>query len=541
MSFLSETEMLATAEEAPGRRNWSKCKVVADVTSTLAHLFPDGCVTQVALRKLIELGEHAVLPAIASRIHDLLKLQIRGTPVQEEIDAQLTLSLLPLSMQERLWSRIRMRPEHLLSTNQVMDIGHIVRDIMLLKTRNEVLFKLYQYTMPFIKHNRLNFPPMTCMPRVVLMHLMQLIALSCLGLYSQHHKTPTLHIRKQLFRFLTNLLTLGSLRDIYSFCHHHMYLLRLALMEHFVYFTSTCMAKEMPMLLKCSGTFYDHDRTQRMVQYITDQFRTVSLQTDSLDWSLVESKAQLCVERCNRTCKSQNLHIKKKQPAVSQYLSVSLLIEAVKQQRSDGIHLPLIATHSSMLSAAMHWSLSRAVCKYPLPLHFQNAQFVHMERMASQVNHSTIVARSKLHFCLRCNQRQPNANDDMRVQYPGKPICRHCLSSDYVCVGDTLGHLLGVYDNYYYFCTFCTRVHRWRGSGIEFTQCSFKDDSKNCRRKCAVCVRTMQLQNFSVLDSRLGVVHKVPLCYRHCLPPTLMQSVHNVKALKTLIQHLAQT
>jgi hypothetical protein len=51
----------------------------------------------------------------------------------------------------------------------------------------------------------------------------------------------------------------------------------------------------------------------------------------------------------------------------------------------------------------------------------------------------------------------------------------------------------------------------------------------------------MQLQNFSVLDSRLGVVHKVPLCYRHCLPPTLMQSVHNVKALKTLIQHLAQT
>jgi hypothetical protein len=243
--------MLASAEEAPGRRNWSKCKVVADVTSTVAHLFPDGCVTQVALRKLIELGEHAVFPAIASRIHDLLKLQIRGTPVQAEIDAQLTLSLLPLSMQERVWSRIRMRPEHLLSTDRVMDIGHIVRDIMLLKTRTDVLFKLYQYTMPFIKHNRLNFPPMTCMPRVVLMHLMQLMGLSCLGLYSQHHKTPTLHIRKQLFRFFTNLLTLGSLRDIYSFCHHHMYLLRLALMEHFVYFTSTCMAKEMPMLLKC--------------------------------------------------------------------------------------------------------------------------------------------------------------------------------------------------------------------------------------------------------------------------------------------------
>jgi hypothetical protein len=91
--------------------------------------------------------------------------------------------------------------------------------------------------MPFIKHNRLNFPPMQCTSKTVLMHMLQVVALTCLGLYSQQHKTPTLLIRRQLFVFFTNLATRGSARDIYLFCQAHTYLLWLALMEHFVYFT----------------------------------------------------------------------------------------------------------------------------------------------------------------------------------------------------------------------------------------------------------------------------------------------------------------
>lgn len=199
-------------------------------------------------------------------------------------------------------------PEYLLHADQVQDIGHIVRDIMMLKQRNDVLFKLYQYTMPFIKHNRLNFPPMQCTTKTVLMHMTQVIALTCLGLYSPQQKTPTLHIRRQLFAFFTNLLTLGSARDVYVFCQNHTYLLRLALMEHFVHFTSKHMMHEMPLLLQCTGTFYDHKRTHRLVHYITDHFRTAALQHDTLDWQFIETKAQLSVERCNRTCKSQQLH-----------------------------------------------------------------------------------------------------------------------------------------------------------------------------------------------------------------------------------------
>jgi hypothetical protein len=65
-----------------------------------------------------------------------------------------------------------------------------------------------------------------------------------------------------------------------------------------VYFTSKHMALEMPLLLRCTGTFYDHQRTQCLVQYITYQFRVCNLIKDIIiiialqthDWALRHSR-----------------------------------------------------------------------------------------------------------------------------------------------------------------------------------------------------------------------------------------------------------
>jgi hypothetical protein len=513
--------------------------VVTDVTNTEAHLFPGDCLTQAAVSELSKQDPQAVHPAIASCIEDLLQQQKKGADVQAQIDAQLTLSLLPLALQERFTRGIALRPEHLLHADQVQDIGYIVRDIMMLKQRNDVLFKLYQYTMPFIKHNRLNFPPMQCTSKTVLMHMTQVMALTCLGLYSHQHKTPTLHIRRQLFAFFTNLLTRGSARDVYVFCQSHTYLLRLALMEHFVYFTSKHMALEMPLLLQCTGTFYDHQRTQRLVQYITDHFRTAALQNETLDWTLVETKAQLSVERCNRTCKSQQLHGRVKQAGVAEFMPAGAFRRALDAPRVEARSLPRATAESDVLTTAARWGLSRAVRKYPLPVLIQHAQFAHVEHMSKMTNNRTVVVRSLLHVCLRCNQKHPHAKGDMRIQYPDRPICRHCNSSAYVCVADTLGHLISVYDNYYYFCTECSRVHIWRGTGSEMTKCPWSAEQGGAvRRHCAVCVRTMLLSNVVVFDKELGIFQNMCLCSRHCPPAPLMHSVHDLGALRRLITHL---
>lgn len=509
------------------------------MTGAEALLFPGDCLTQAAVRELSK-QVYATHPAVASRIEDLLLQQKKGADVQAQIDAQLTLALLPLETQEVFVTRrIALREEQLLHAEQVQDIGHIVRDIMMLKQRNDVLFKLYQYTMPFIKHNRLNFPPMQCTSKTVLMHMLQVIALTCLGLYSPQHKTPTLHIRRQLFAFFTHLATRGSARDIYVFCQAHTYLLRLALMEHFVYFTSRHMALEMPQLLACTGTFYDHARTQRLVQYITDHFRTSALQNETVDWALVERKAQLSVERCNRTCKSQQLPARAREACVAHFMPVGAFRRAVDAPRVDARSLQAVMAQSDVLTAAARWGLSRAVRKYPLPVLLQHKQFAHVQQTSQAANKRTIVVRSLVYVCLRCNQRHPHAKDDMRIQFPDRPLCRHCSSSAYVCVADTLGHLVRVYDNYYYYCTTCSRVHIWRGTGSETAQCPWGAEPADApRRTCAVCVRTMMLSNVQVFDQRLGVFQNLSLCSKHCPPAPLMHSVHDLRALRRLIAHL---
>jgi hypothetical protein len=538
LSFLTEAETLAAADEQPGRRNWSKCRVFTDVTATTARLFQSDCMTQAAVSKL-HTQDSSAIPAIASCIDALLLEQKKGMDVQAQLDAALTVSLLPSEMQLLFVSQIKLRPEHLLHADMVQDIGYIVRDIMMMKQRNEVLFKLYQYTMPFIKHNRLNFPPMQFTSKTVLMHMTQVMALSCLGLYSPQHKKPTWNIRRQLFVFFTNLHTRGSARDIYIFCQNHTYMLRLALMEHFVYFTSKHMALEMPLLLRCTGTFYDHERTQRLVQYITDHFRTAALQNETLDWSLVESKAQLSVERCNRTCKSQQLLGREKHTCVADTMSAGGFRCALSAQRVDPRSLPQIMGENDMLTVAARWGLSQAARKYSLPVLLQHKQFAHIERMSLMVNNRTVVSRSLLHVCLRCNQKHPHAKGDMRIQFPDKPICKHCNSSAYVCVADTLGHLVRVYSNYYYFCIECSRVHIWRGTGNELGMCPWGREQGGPRRHCAVCLRNVQLISVCVFDKALGIMQNFFLCHKHSPPAPLMRSVHDLAALRCLVRHLA--
>jgi hypothetical protein len=142
-------ETLAADVDHSGRRNWSKCQEFTDVIHTPALLFPDDCVTQAALSELSEQDEQAVHPAIASCIEQLIEQQKHGANVQVKLDTQLFISMLPRALQPLFISKIEVLPAHLLHPDQVSDIGHIVRDIMLNRQRQSMLFKVYQYTMPF--------------------------------------------------------------------------------------------------------------------------------------------------------------------------------------------------------------------------------------------------------------------------------------------------------------------------------------------------------------------------------------------------------
>ena len=119
--------------------------------------------------------------------------------------------------------------------------------------------------MPFIKHNRLNFPPRRNVSKSLLKHLLQIMAITCLGLHSPASKKPVWHIRRQLFKVFTQLQTQGSLADIYLFCQQHNYVMRLALMENFVHFTAKHMSIEMEFVRSLMLIGYDHGKVERLV------------------------------------------------------------------------------------------------------------------------------------------------------------------------------------------------------------------------------------------------------------------------------------
>jgi len=97
---------------------------------------------------------------------------------------------------------------------------------------------------------------------------MQIMALTCLGAHSHKSKKPVLHIRRQLLVVFTQLQTQGSLADIYLFCQHHNYLVRLALMENFVHFTAKYMSVEIEFMHSLANTAYDHAKVQRLVGFL---------------------------------------------------------------------------------------------------------------------------------------------------------------------------------------------------------------------------------------------------------------------------------
>jgi len=88
---------LVPDNQGVGRRNWTKCKEFKDVQETDAQLFQNDCVTPAALSELSSRQE-AIHPAVAACITQLMNEHKQGEEGQEQLDAYLFISLLPIEM-----------------------------------------------------------------------------------------------------------------------------------------------------------------------------------------------------------------------------------------------------------------------------------------------------------------------------------------------------------------------------------------------------------------------------------------------------------
>jgi hypothetical protein len=143
---------------------------------------------------------------------------------------------------------------------------------------------------------------------------------------------------------------------------------------------------------------YDLCKIHRLVQYISDSFRITSLQNEDLDWELVETRAQLCVERCNRSCKSHAQKFSVPRTNVSHTMDPETFRPVLSLPILKLNDLPSSCQEHDMFVTAARWTMYQTVHKFPLPISFQYQQLKHMSirtilcfnRFASLVIHSSL-------------------------------------------------------------------------------------------------------------------------------------------------------
>lgn len=502
--------------------------------------------------------------ALRTRVEHLLELQVQGHDTQQELDSYLHLANMPCCGLHSPMARLLItQSEHLVSGSFLPDIGQIVRRLLIRWPDTSVIFKLYQYSMPFVKHNRLNFPPLRHTSVADVAHLMQAIYVTCLGLHSTSSKRPTWTMRRKIHAFFLYLMQHGTIGDMYIFCQTHVSLVRLALLEHFMHFTHKNMAVEtfmMPFLIDSS---FDRARVHRLVTFITDNFRQSALQdTDPqspINWANIHHRAQQAIERCNRTCKAvpvTRAHVNTQ----SQNFDAKLIQIAFRIPQIYTADLTRLARQYDLQTLSQLYKIHRHIARYPLPIHLQRRQYNFLTGFLKQKYRVTASSTPLLHVCLHCHAALTNnchnnnytpgtgtqsansvnhdVNTRMRVSYLQMPVCHTCENNHHVIVINVLGSLVRIGSKYYHFCVDCHRVHLWTSNATEFSVCAFRPPPKPPPpRRCVVCHRLNGISSMRVVDRRLGLIQTVNLCFKHMPPPSQRPYVHDLVCLRKLIAH----
>jgi hypothetical protein len=81
-------------------------------------------------------------------------------------------------------------------------------------------------------------------------------------------------------------------------------------------------------------------------------------------------------------------------------------------------------------------------------------------------------------------------------------LCVKCNSGAFVITADTLGHLVCVFRQFFYFCSLCNRVHSWTGKDNELFTCQQAREEPR-RKHCVVCWRTSKHCPRGILCERM--------------------------------------
>lgn len=429
------------------------------------------------------------------------------------------------------WEDLVSSPASTFQATHLPDIGKQVRS-MLMKGMDrscDQLLELFRYSMPYIKHNRLTFFPFETVRLKTLQAVLRIQLATCLGLYSDSSKKPVWRVRVRLVAMFCNILANGTAMDMYIFCNSHIALMRLSLMEYYIYFVTTNMPVEARLQHKLFGSETNVPAVFRQMCTIFDAFRQAQFQGEDLDWPNIHQRSQSAVEKCNRSCKGvTKSSAQESRPTTFDITSTLLAMD-----------VPIFANPNYVNSALGIKDLHRArevhssISTHMLPFNvvYRQSQAI-LPRMRTDTFSTT--NNCFMYICLPCAQRVPDKN--LRAG-PAGVVCGNCQSSSCILKINMVGRIICVMERKFYLCPFCVHVHEWKSSGHELFMCERQGIPVRAKKGCVICTHTNSSNVESVLDSHLGIMQTVVLCNRHTPYENQMRYVHDLESLVVCIQN----
>jgi hypothetical protein len=507
----------------------------------------DGVFRQSSVVGLDRTYELSAVPdeALRTRLRELLReLQVSSDPtrtraVQRELDSYLFVVALLVSGS----SMARLVPLELLrlpadiSWTPTYDMGSVIREIVVEQhvASKSVMAKIVQYCLPYIKHNRLNFPELQSLSLHELLAMMQMLAATCLGAYGHVQRQCTWSNRVRLFWMFWNITHSGNAQDMFVFCKTHMSMLRLAIIEYFVWFMQEFMPSELMFMDRILGLTASVHHVFKQFTVIVDSFRQMALQDAVLDIAAINAKAQTCIDKCNRLCKGKSRSVLKQSSVVPPKYDVHVAVRSMNIPRMPSVlHMQCYDPRVTPEQARDIVLMQSHIDLYTLPYNLQCAQ---AQAMVARANHNTRTTyqSSFLYYCLQCQERTAKAVSSAKMRMRGNCVsCAQCGQHASLLKIQTVGRFVRIFHNTFYYCVTCMQVHAWRADISTIETCHLNDAPARRRAhasQCMVCHRNTNATPVDVLDDELGLMQTLVLCPGHRPPEHEQHVVCNLAGL----------
>lgn len=474
----------------------------------------------------------------------------QGHPVQMEIDRYWLVLMMVYTKSTLLsqlpWQAFVLRPQDVFVQQSLPDIGQYIRMLTTRESHSHVMCRMIQYSLPYIKHNRLTFAKYEDVPEAVLVQLMQILLAMCLGLHHRSSKKPVWRLRFRIIAYMYSLMSTGTSYDWYLFCVNNLNLIRIAIVEYFVHFVQENMPCEFEMLRHLFGVHTNVEGICAQFQININHFRSTHMQTDTLQWVVLNEKAHIIIEKCNRICKGK--------PRMSQRRSkcsdamVRFDDETVRQALQMPVfdHIFYMRYHRPGLSLKTLRGIrcmQDSIKWHPLPCNLVAQQCQNLQ--GALYRDTQIYSRCvQLYQCLSCCAITGNGHLEGQFRTDSNQVvsCGACKSCNSVVVVNMVGRIVTIFDTKYFLCPFCLDIHVWTGTGCEFTACSRETVRAEPKpRQCRLCSRVHNLHEFTVLDDVLGINQHISLCSRHMPWSHQHHGIYNfetlIKAIECKLKH----